>query len=205
MLAVGPVPDDLLANRSQLHAVLAHLGLGSGLGCEVGVHRGQHAEEILASWPGELWLVDAWKDIGGGPAEHIDWGGDHRQLEYLGECLVRMTPFAHRVRYLRRFSPAAAGEFSDGSFDFVYIDATHGYRAVAADIAAWYPKVREGGLLCGHDYYDGLHGGHPVYEYGVKTAVDEFAAATGHEVFASRSGSNWYMVAPVPPVAVPMG
>jgi hypothetical protein len=36
--------------------------------------------------------------------------------------------------------------------DFVFIDADHSYPAVKADIAAWKPKVKVGGWLCGHDY-----------------------------------------------------
>jgi predicted O-methyltransferase YrrM len=40
----------------------------------------------------------------------------------------------------------------DGSLDFVFIDADHGYEAVADDINRWAPKVRSGGWVGGHDY-----------------------------------------------------
>lgn len=46
----------------------------------------------------------------------------------------------------------------------VFLDADHSEAAVAADIAAWLPKVQPGGWLCGHDY-----GTYP----GVAAAVDE--------------------------------
>ena len=36
--------------------------------------------------------------------------------------------------------------------DLVFLDADHSYAAVAADIAAWRPIVRPGGILCGHDF-----------------------------------------------------
>lgn len=59
----------------------------------------------------------------------------------------------------------AAEHVEDGWADFVFIDAAHSYPAVKGDIAAWLPKVREGGWFGGHDY----HSAHP----GVIRAVDE--------------------------------
>ncbi len=45
----------------------------------------------------------------------------------------------------------AAEQFEDGSLDFAFIDADHREAAVLADIAAWRPKIRAGGMLTGHD------------------------------------------------------
>jgi beta-1,4-mannosyl-glycoprotein beta-1,4-N-acetylglucosaminyltransferase len=42
-------------------------------------------------------------------------------------------------------------KFSDGYFDFVFIDADHAYESVLQDIQDWWPKVKRGGLLAGHD------------------------------------------------------
>jgi len=55
--------------------------------------------------------------------------------------------------------------YNNGSLDFVFIDASHDYENVIADIRAWYPKVKEGGVIAGHDYPDWP---------GVKKAVDEY-------------------------------
>jgi len=39
----------------------------------------------------------------------------------------------------------------NNSLDFVYIDGDHSYAAVKKDIVAWIPKVKIGGVICGHD------------------------------------------------------
>ena len=49
-------------------------------------------------------------------------------------------------------------------FDFVFIDAAHDKDSVLADITAWFPLVRPGGVIAGHDWQ----------EAGVNDAVTEF-------------------------------
>jgi cephalosporin hydroxylase len=47
--------------------------------------------------------------------------------------------------------------YKDKSLDFVFIDADHKYEGVLADITAWLPKIRDGGIIAGHDYdWDGV-------------------------------------------------
>ncbi len=63
-------------------------------------------------------------------------------------------------------SVRAAVLFPDASVDFVFLDAAHDYQSVTADLRAWWPKIKPGGVLAGHDYV-------PVWG-GVVEAVDEF-------------------------------
>ena len=54
----------------------------------------------------------------------------------------------------RKFSSVeAATLFPDEFFDLVYIDAAHDMKNVVNDIKAWWPKVKIGGILAGHDYH----------------------------------------------------
>ena len=46
----------------------------------------------------------------------------------------------------------AAEKFNDGYFDFVYIDSSHEYHSTKKEISAWYKKVKDEGILAGHDY-----------------------------------------------------
>ena len=43
-------------------------------------------------------------------------------------------------------------EAKKGAIDFVFIDADHSYEACKADILAWAPFVKRGGILAFHDF-----------------------------------------------------
>ena len=49
-------------------------------------------------------------------------------------------------------SVEAAEFFGDWSLALVFIDGSHDYVSVKADLAAWTRKVRPGGLIAGHDW-----------------------------------------------------
>lgn len=49
-------------------------------------------------------------------------------------------------------STAAADRFADQSVDLLFLDATHSKEAVLCDVRAWWPKLKTGGVLLGHDY-----------------------------------------------------
>lgn len=74
-----------------------------------------------------------------------------------------IEPLKHIITPVRETSTNAAKLYSDESLDFVFIDAAHDYDSVKEDIESWYPKIKIGGFLAGHDY------NHPP----VKNAVDE--------------------------------
>ena len=54
------------------------------------------------------------------------------------------------------------------------------------DLEAWFPKVKPGGILAGHDYADIDFG---RTDFGVKSAVDEFFAARGIPVHCTDGPS----------------
>lgn len=100
-----------------------------------------------------VYAVDTWL----GSAEHA--ADPHILAGTLhDEFLKNVEPVAHRLTSMQMTSLEATGWFNDGSLDGVFIDAAHEYEAVRADIAAWRPKVRAGGILAGHDYMAGWPG-----------------------------------------------
>lgn len=113
-------------------------------GAELGVKEGRTLFYLLDAVPGLHMIgVDVWRTCSG----YEDW--DHPA--HYRTVMDRAGEYKGRVTILRKLTVLAAREVKDGSLDFVFIDAGHARHAVEADIIAWRPKIREGGLLCGHD------------------------------------------------------
>ena len=100
----------------------------------VGSHIGESAE-IFAEYVEFFTCVDVWFE--NEPGYRKFWNGAYTWAN---------------VKHLRLPSVAAADFFQDGELDAVYIDVSHDYESVKADILAWGPKLRPGGILSGHDY-----------------------------------------------------
>lgn len=163
----------------------------NGKGVEVGTFKGEFSKEIMYLWDGTLYMVDVWSPLN--PDEYID-ASNHSNFEQnhiYGEAIKNISGNEDRAIMVRAKSEIAANMFEDGSLDFVYIDANHAYDYVVQDIALWYPKVKPGGYLCGHDYIDidwnedpnfaqngkdkHIYNGDNYHGvFGVNAAVDEF-------------------------------
>lgn len=74
-----------------------------------------------------------------------------------------------------------AGQHWSGPIDYLYVDADHSEQACAADLAAWFPHVRPGGLIVGDDYDN------PLFP-GVKSAWESFARE--HSIELTRYQSD---------------
>lgn len=147
----------------------------TGSAVEVGVDEGIFSEYLLEYWHGkQLISVDPWLEML--PDEYSDTcNTSQASMEEKYESTKRrLAPFGDRSDIWRETSVEAAGRVTPGSLDFVYLDARHSYEGVAEDLQVWFPLVRSGGLMAGHDYNDGVfvEGVH-----GVRSAVDEFFGA----------------------------
>jgi methyltransferase family protein len=173
-----------LSHRSNLGAFLNRHGL-CGAGVEVGVAFGENAASILREWKGTtLHLVDLWAEQ---PAEEYReiTGGDFLQRLASAKALATLDP---RARLHQMDSLSASRLFSDSSLDFAYIDANHGYEAVMADLEAWWPRVRNGGLFGGHDFYTDIQ---PPAFVQVQQAVSEWCSQKGLEYILTGCTSWW--------------
>ena len=67
--------------------------------------------------------------------------------------LKNIEPVKDYINVIQNYSVKAAWTYKDNSLDFVFIDADHAFEAVTDDLSAWYPKVKRGGTIAGHDYF----------------------------------------------------
>lgn len=120
---------------------------------EVGSFQGSSAScmavEIINSGKSiKFDCVDTWL----GSEEHQTYS--EIQNNTLFEKFVEnMKPVEGYYQPLRMTSLEASKLYADNSLDFVCIDAAHDYDNVKADILAWLPKVKPGGVLGGDDFF----------------------------------------------------
>lgn len=139
---------------------------------ELGTWQGASAIPVARSiqrWGGTLTCVDTWS---GELDEHGGSLPDKTPVMLLS-CARRMVDagVGANVRLIPATTAAAAKVWSQ-PIDFLYIDADHSYEGVTADLEAWAPHVRRGGLIVGDDYDSAIYP-------GVKRAWDEFEDRTG--------------------------
>jgi predicted O-methyltransferase YrrM len=112
---------------------------------EIGSYRGRSTRALADNTSGKLYAIDTWQGSSDFTPE---------QRDRLFEDFQKNMAGLDNVRPLQMTSHEASAALSDQQFDMIFIDAEHDYDNVKADIAAWLPRLKPGGLLCGHDYID---------------------------------------------------
>ena len=118
------------------------------IGAEIGVYQGNYALIYLKDLDiKEVFLIDP----------YIKYENYER---YASVTLTEAEKIAHaslsiyekKIKWIKMKSAEAAELFDDESLDFVYIDGNHECQPVLQDVTLYYPKVKTGGLVSGHDF-----------------------------------------------------
>ena len=152
------------------------------VGVEIGVQWGVSALTFLQHGC-FMYLTDPWVcyDGYGIPGSELDL----IEEDNFKQCRGRLAPYDDGKHFaILRMHSEQAVRFIPDNLDFVWIDGNHGYRWVKKDIELYWPKIKPGGLLCGHDY-----GNDP--DFDVNRAVNEFAASRELLTFANMCWAIW--------------
>jgi len=157
---------------------------------EIGVGKGRTTRSILRSECSaivkEYWAVDPWSTvysrdfrIRGTQQDVFDkraWNV-YKYMCFFPQLKIVRMPSVEAAKLFLNYERHVEGKY----FDIVFIDAEHDYDNVKKDILAWHPLIKEGGIICGHDYAS--------REKGVIKAVNEIYGVDNIEVI--RPGSVW--------------
>ena len=153
---------------------------GPLVGVEIGVWGAGHACDLLHNLNNikTLYLVDPYTDY-----------EEYPELKGLGDKTFqdannRLKKFSDKAVFIRKMSEDCVDNFEDNSLDFCYIDGNHAYDYIKKDIELYYPKVKPGGILGGHDFSTC----HP----GVPKAVIEFCEETGRKLHGGKI--DWWVI-----------
>ncbi|WP_183828494.1 class I SAM-dependent methyltransferase [Rhizobium sp. BK377] len=137
-----------------------------GIVAELGVAEGEFSEQILArNLPAQLYLVDPW---------NMD-----RYSEGLEIINSKFGPeiAEGRVVICQGTSLDMLSQFSDETFDWIYIDTDHSFALTWDELLLANRKVKQDGRIAGHDFCTG-NTVKPVV-YGVVEAVNKFCVKYG--------------------------
>lgn len=134
---------------------------------EVGSHKGRSATAMAVNIINsgkkiKFYCIDKWENS-----------------DIYSQFLYNINEVSNVIEHYKLNSEDASKMFPDESLHFVYIDADHSYHACRKDIEIWYPKIKKGCVLGGHDY---------VWN-SVKDAVHDFCSK--NKITPKIAINNW--------------
>lgn len=163
---------------------------------EIGVAEGTFAAAMLAKCePQRLHLIDPWRgyEVGGEDGARAQFlaaavaerghGGAQPRIHTSAEddrnfqAVQDRFKGDARIAFHRAYSYRAAPEFPDKHLDFVYVDGDHTYEYVLRDLLDYSAKIKDDGLILGHDYFEDAFAAKE--NYAVIHAVNAFLARSG--------------------------
>lgn len=71
----------------------------------------------------------------------------------------------------------------------------HDFQGALDDMIDWWPKLKAGGIMAGHDYLNIIIEKDTIF--GVKNAADRFAAAVNRPLYVTDNDGDyatWYLI-----------
>ena len=155
----------IVINRENLLKLLPK----NGVVVELGVDKGDFSAKIIYfTKPKKLYLIDTW-----------DSGRyNSNKMNYIKKRFQKEIN-AGRVYIIRGPSEKELKKFENDFFNWVYIDTSHSYKQTVKELELCRLKVKEDGIIAGHDYSQGNI--NIALAYGVVQAVNQFCVKNDWE------------------------
>jgi predicted O-methyltransferase YrrM len=120
---------------------------------EIGAYMGESTMMFASSnLFKEIYTIEPFKNVGG-KIEEFNGENDYNWDTIYNEFQIN-TRFFNNITLHKDFSYNVADKFEDNSMDFIYIDGDHSYDAVKQDLEMYLPKLKDNGVIGGHDYLE---------------------------------------------------
>jgi len=141
------------------------------VGVEIGVFEGDHALSLLENLDiKKLYLVDPYVMYDDNLEAIKHYGKDLPTISDAKQVAYnKLKKYKDKIIWIEEFSDKATNYIPD-NLDFVYIDGNHQEEYVRLDIESYFDKVCKGGVIGGHDFYNGYARDHD----GVVMAVTKY-------------------------------
>ncbi|MEP4533559.1 MAG: class I SAM-dependent methyltransferase [Cyclobacteriaceae bacterium] len=166
------------------------------VGVELGVFKGEFTDLILRNVkPSKLYLVDLWWE--GFGEFYPDWG----VYTNYGKLKTKEAFQMANQRILKNdamdICEIYVGDdllflesLENETLDWAYIDSSHSYEHTQKELILLDKKVKNKGVICGHDWReDSKHRHHGVYK-----AVNEYCVERGWKVLLLDRYTQWAIV-----------
>jgi hypothetical protein len=161
------------------------------VGIEIGVAGGEHSKSIFETLDvAKLYCIDPYTIYDDYNEGKLHFGVDQAPLDVTEIHAHKLLKnYSENIVWIKKLSSDAVTEIKE-KVDFVYIDGNHAEKYVKEDIENYFPLVKKGGIIGGHDFYNGFQREHD----GVVSAVIEFC--TKKNIVPRIELPDWWIIKP---------
>jgi hypothetical protein len=161
------------------------------IGIEIGVAGGEHSLSLIKTLDiKKLYCIDPYSLYDAYEEGKNHFGVDQAPIDETEKhAHLLLSEYQEKIVWIKKLSSQALVDI-DEPVDFVYIDGNHAENFVEEDIELYFSILKNGGVLGGHDFYNGFQKEHD----GVVSAVSKFSVKNGIPLKVELP--DWWLVKP---------
>ena len=154
---------------------------------ELGCGKGPFSRLILQiTDPKRFFIVDPyWKAYG----DKYPYRNSET-YDYFKRAMDKIRPCKNYdcVTFVIEYDTIFLSDYPDNFFDWIYLDTSHEYEQTLKELALLKTKIKDEGLICGHDYNKKTRGKY----FGLTRAVHKWLEQnTDYELYLIDNHSQW--------------